>query len=317
MTALISGSLAFDTVMVFEGRFKDHLLPEQLHILNVSFLISKLKNNFGGCAGNAAYGMRLLGLQSSLVGSVGNDFSDYMRWLQKSGVICDHVFTVNDDVTARAFIFTDLDNNQITAFHPGAMQQSHLAHIPEHGNHKIALLSPAGREGMLRHADELADKGVPFLFDPGQGTPLFSEEELMFFIKRAKWLACNDYELRMIERKCQTGSDALRKKVDALVVTGGGRGSVIYTASQEFRIPAATPGRTVDPTGCGDAHRAGLIFGLMNNLDWETTGRIASLMGTLNVEQSGTQNYSFTPAEFTERFRESFGYAVDILTTAE
>ncbi len=308
MKALISGSLAFDTVMLFEGSFKDHLLPEELHILNVSFIATELKNNFGGCAGNSAYGMHLLGVHSTLVCSVGNDFQDYMGWLQKSGVDCDHLFTASDTVTARAFILTDLDNNQITAFHAGAMQQSHLAHIPKHGDHKIALLSPAGREGMLTHANELADKGIPFLFDPGQGTPMFSGEEMLSFIKRAEWLACNDYELHMIEKKCQMDTEALRKEVSALVVTKGDKGSVIYAADKEFHIPATMPDRIVDPTGCGDAHRAGLIFGLLHKLDWETTGRIASLMGTLNVEQSGTQSYSFTPEKFSERFRNSFGF---------
>ena len=309
MKAIISGSLAFDTVMVFEGRFKDHLLPEELHILNVSFLAPELKNNFGGCAGNSAYGMQLLGVHSTLVGSVGSDFQDYMGRLRKFGVDCDHLFTANDAVTARAFILTDLDNNQITAFHPGAMQQSHLAHMPEHGDHEIALLSPAGREGMLAHANELVDKGIPFLFDPGQGVPLFSGEELLSFIKRAEWLACNDYELHMIKEKCQMDTEALRKEVSALVVTKGSKGSVIYTADEEFHIPVATPHRIVDPTGCGDAHRAGLIFGLLHKLDWGTAGRIASLMGTLNVEQSGTQSYSFTPEEFSERFRNSFGFS--------
>jgi adenosine kinase len=303
--ALICGSVAFDTIMVFGDRFRNHILPEKIHILNVSFLVPQMRREFGGCAGNIAYNLRLLGDVGYPMATVGRDFAPYAEWMRKTGVPADHVKVVESEHTAQAFITTDLDNNQITAFHPGAMQQSHLNKVAtakaKEKEIAIGIVAPDGRDGMIQHAEGFAAAGVPFIFDPGQALPLFDAKDLARFVEQATWVAANDYEWQLIQQKTGwTVSDVLQR-VEALIVTRGADGSVIHTKGGPIEIPCAPTGVVVDPTGCGDAYRAGLIHGLLNGLDWPTTGRIASLMGAIKIESLGTQNHTFTPAEFKQR----------------
>jgi adenosine kinase len=310
MTALICGSLAYDTVMVFPGRFREHILPESIHMLNVSFLVPSMKRNFGGCSGNIAYNLRLLGGEGAPMATVGTDFGVYAQWLTDCGVRTDHVLTIEGEFTAQAFITTDLDANQINAFHPGAMDHSHRNQVPLDAGVTLGVIAPDGREGMLAHSMQFAAAGVPVLFDPGQQLPRFDRAELLGFVERSRWIAVNDYEAQLLRDR--TGEDIamLAKQVDALIITRGAQGSVIMTGGREIAIPAARPDAVVDPTGCGDAYRAGLIYGLIRGLDWETTGRIASLLGALKIAHAGTQNHRFTAGEFAARFRGAFGRAI-------
>lgn len=310
MTALICGSLAYDTVMVFPGRFREHILPESIHMLNVSFLVPSMKRNFGGCSGNIAYNLRLLGGEGAPMATVGTDFGVYAQWLTDCGVRTDHVLTIEGEFTAQAFITTDLDANQINAFHPGAMDHSHRNRVPLDAGVTLGVIAPDGREGMLAHSMQFAAAGVPVLFDPGQQLPRFDRAELLGFVERSRWIAVNDYEAQLLRDR--TGEDIamLAKQVDALIITRGAQGSVIMTGGREIAIPAARPDAVVDPTGCGDAYRAGLIYGLIRGLDWETTGRIASLLGALKIAHAGTQNHRFTAGEFAARFRAAFGRAI-------
>ncbi len=310
MSALICGSFAFDTIMVFDDRFKNHILPEQVHILNVSFLVPEMRREFGGCAGNIAYNLRLLGGDGRPMGTVGRDFAPYAAWMDKNGVDRRHVTEIDGTYTAQAYITTDLDDNQITAFHPGAMNHAHLNRVPEGDGITLGMVSPDGRQGMIEHAAQFAAAGIPFVFDPGQGMPMFGGEELKTFLDQATWVTLNDYEFRLMQERTGLSPAELAARVRALVVTRGAEGSVVHTGGSTIDIPAATPRKVADPTGCGDAYRAGLLYGLMNDLDWETTGRIASLMGALKVECHGTQNHRFERAEFDERFKEAFGYAL-------
>ncbi len=310
MSALICGSIAFDNIMVFHGRFREHILPDQLHMLNLSFLVPQMRQGFGGCAGNIAYNLKLLGGEVYPMGTVGRDFARYAEWMDRSGIDRRHVMELEDQLTASAFIITDLDANQITAFHPGAMDLCHLGKVPTDAGIRFGLVSPEGREGMLAHARQFGDAGIPYLFDPGQGTAMFDANELMHFIEGADWLACNDYESSMIVERTGLSLEQLAERVRALIVTHGNAGSVIYTGGERLEIPAVTPQRVEDPTGCGDAYRAGLLYGLQTDVDWPTSGRIASLMGAIKVECAGTQQHTFTPDEFHDRFRGSFGYAL-------
>jgi len=308
MSALICGSLAYDNIMVFHDRFKNHILPEQVHILNVSFLVPDMRREFGGCAGNIAYNLKLLEGDPLPMGTVGTDFGPYDEWLESQGIPRRHITTVNDSFTAQAFITTDMDDNQITAFHPGAMNHAHLNTVSQASGARIGMVSPDGREGMLRHAEQFAEAGVPFVFDPGQGMPMFSGAELRRFIAQATWVTLNDYEWQLMQKATGYSEQDLAERVEALIITKGGEGSVIYNGGEHIRIPAAPAGELNDPTGCGDAYRAGLLYGLMNDMDWPTTGRVAAVMGAIKIEHHGTQNHRFERAEFDQRFKESFGY---------
>jgi adenosine kinase len=310
MTALICGSLAFDTVMVFRGRFRDHILPDRIHLLNVSFLVPSMRRNFGGCAGNIAYNLALLGGPGRPMATVGHDFAPYAQWLRERDVDLEHVRAVEGEYTAQAFITTDLDDNQITAFHPGAMSHAHLNRVPEDGGITLGVVGPDGRDGMLQHAEQFAAAGIPLLFDPGQGLPMFDGAELLAFVDRATWIAVNDYEAELLAERTGLAPAELARRVRALIVTRGADGSVIHADGREIAIPPVRPEAVVDPTGCGDAYRAGLIYGLQNGLDWETTGRIASLMGSIKIAHAGTQHHRFTRDEFADRFRAAFGRAL-------
>ena len=311
--ALICGSLAYDTIMGFPDRFKTHILPDQIHILNVCFLVPELRREFGGCAGNIAYNLRLLGSRGIPMATVGQDFAPYAEWLATCGVARDHVKVIDDAHTAQAFITTDLDNNQITAFHPGAMQHSHTNSVADVKNARvtIGIVAPDGRQGMLDHARQFAAAGIPFIFDPGQGLPMFDGVELDAFIDLATWVAVNDYEFQMLQQKTGRSAHELAARVEALIITRGGEGSMIHAGGGIFEIPPARPHAIVDPTGCGDAYRAGLLHGLLRGLDWELTGRIASLIGAIKIESRGTQNHRFTRADFEERFAENFGVSIE------
>lgn len=308
MTALITGSVAYDNIMVFQGRFEDQILPDQIHVLNVSFLVPALRREFGGCAANIAYNLRLLGETGYPMATVGRDFAPYRDWLRQQGVPLDYVRELEDSWTAVAYITTDLADNQITAFHPGAMQHAHLNTVPADAGIRWGMVSPDGRQGMLEHAEQFAAAGIPFVFDPGQGLPMFGAEELARFIELADVVAVNDYEGKMLSQRTGLDEAAIAARVRAYVVTRGGEGSVIIAGGRRYEIPAAAPEAVVDPTGCGDAYRAGLLFGLLREADWETTGRLASLMGAIKVESAGTQNHSVDAAAFAERFSASFGY---------
>ncbi|HQU15343.1 MAG: carbohydrate kinase family protein [Chromatiales bacterium 21-64-14] len=310
MSALICGSFAFDTIMVFHDRFKNHILPEQVHILNVSFLVPELRREFGGCAGNIAYNLRLLGGSSRPMGTVGNDFGPYAAWLDENDIDRHYVTTVEGAYTAQAYITTDLDDNQITAFHPGAMNSAHQNRVPSGDGITVGIVSPDGRQGMIEHAAQFAQAGIPFIFDPGQGMPMFDGPALSAFVDQATWVTLNDYEFQLMQERTGLGAQELAGRVTALIITRGGAGSTIYSGGRQIDIPAAPVTRVADPTGCGDAYRAGLLYGLMNDLDWETTGRIASLMGAVKIEHHGTQNHRFDRAGFGDRFKEAFGYAL-------
>jgi adenosine kinase len=307
MPALICGSLAYDSIMVFPDRFKEHILPDQIHILNVSFLVPEMRREFGGCAGNIAYNLRLLGGEPWIMGTVGRDFGPYAEWLERCGLPRTHIRVLDDTLTAQAFITTDLDDNQITAFHPGAMNFSHLNRIADAKGATLGIVAPDGREGMVRHAAEFAEEGVPFIFDPGQGMPLFKGDDLKRFIDQATWVTVNDYEWQLMRER--TGFDVgdFKERVEALIVTRGAKGSTIHARAGDYGIPPARPAEVRDPTGCGDAYRAGLLYGIERGLDWETTGRIASLMGAIKIERAGTQNHTFTRESFAARYRENFG----------
>lgn len=305
--ALICGSIAFDSIMVFPDRFKNHILPDKIHILNVSFLVPQLRREFGGCAGNIAYNLMLLGDRGYPMATVGRDFAPYADWMKKNGIPQTHVRIIDSELTAQAFITTDLDDNQITAFHPGAMQLSHLNRIEEAHDVALGIVAPDGRDGMLQHAAQFAAAGIPFIFDPGQGLPMFTGDELRAFISQASWVAVNDYEWQLVQERTGLSAAEITAQVEALIVTRGAAGSVIYTHGREIEIPCAKAVAVVDPTGCGDAYRAGLIYGLLRGLDWETTGRIASLLGAIKIESRGTQNHSFTKSQFEQRYEASFG----------
>ncbi|APG28888.1 sugar kinase [Syntrophotalea acetylenivorans] len=307
MRTLICGSFAYDNIMVFGDRFKNHILPDQVHILNVCFLVPEMRREFGGCAGNIAYGLKLLGGQPLPMATVGQDFAPYRQWMESCGIDGTYVTEVDNTLTAQAYITTDLDDNQITAFHPGAMGFAHRNAIDEVADVALGIVSPDGREGMIEHAAQFAAADIPFIFDPGQGLPMFSGEELSNFIDQATWVTVNDYEWQLLQEKTGLCVAEITERVEALIVTRGAKGSVIYSNGDEYLIPTVTPGEVNDPTGCGDAYRAGLIYGLNQGFDWETTGRIASLMGSIKIEHNGTQNHQFTLDEFRQRYETEFG----------
>ncbi|WP_457673732.1 carbohydrate kinase family protein [Thiolapillus sp.] len=308
MSALICGSFAYDTIMVFHDRFRNHILPDQVHILNVSFLVPDLRREFGGCAGNIAYNLKLLGGDGLAMGTVGTDFQPYAEWMDRQGMSREHIRIIDGQYTAQAYITTDQDDNQITAFHPGAMNSSHENRVSDADGITLGLVSPDGRQGMIEHAQQFAEAGIPFIFDPGQGMPMFDGEDLMRFAEQATWLAFNDYEARLMQERTGKSLDELATLVEAIIVTRGGEGSRIHHDGRITEIPAAPAASLEDPTGCGDAYRAGLLHGLQNDMDWDTTGRIASLMGAIKIEQAGTQNHHFTLDEFRARFRDTFNY---------
>lgn len=305
--ALICGSVAYDTILVFPDRFKAHILPDKLHILNVSFLVPEMRREFGGCAANIAYGLSLLGDLGVPMAAAGHDFGPYREHLIANRIPNDYIAELPDAFTAQAYITTDLDDNQITAFHPGAMQYAHRNKVSSVAAEiAVGIVAPDGRQAMIEHAEQFAAAKIPFIFDPGQGLPMFGADELKIFMGQASWLAVNDYEWSLLQEKTGFTIAEVMDRVDALVVTRAAEGSVIYAKGRTYTIPAASPRAVVDPTGCGDAYRAGLIHGLLRGLDWNTTGRVASLMGAIKIESRGPQNHRFTRPEFEQRYQENF-----------
>ena len=306
--ALICGSVAYDTILAFPDRFEGHLMPDKLHMLNVCFLVPEMRREFGGCAANIAHGLRLLGTRGLPMATAGQDFAPYRERLVAQGIDVRLIKVVDEAFTAQAFITTDLGDNQITAFHPGAMQYSHLNKVADAGpGIGLGIVAPDGRQAMLEHAAQFVAAGIPFIFDPGQQLPLFDGAELKEFIGQARWLAVNDYEWSVLQQRTGWSAADIASRVDALIVTQGAEGSSIHTKERTWTVPAVKPRAVVDPTGCGDAYRAGLIHGLLRGLDWETVGRLASLMGAIKIESRGPQNHSFTSAELKRRYQDSFG----------
>ena len=312
--ALICGSVAYDTIAVFPDTFKEHIFPDKIHMLNVCFLVPEMRREFGGCAANIAYGLKLLGDEGVIMAAAGSDFGPYRERLIGQGIGVEHIQVIEGAFTAQAFITTDRDDNQITAFHPGAMQYAHANKIvdavgagAERSGVALGIIAPDGREAMIEHAAQFKAANVPFIFDPGQQLPLFGAIELKNLLDQATWVTLNDYEWEMMGQKTGMSAADVVARVDALIVTRGADGSIIYTKDRTLTIPAARPRAIVDPTGCGDAYRAGLIHGLLHGLDWEAAGRTASLMGALKIESRGPQNHVFTKAEFDQRFQEHFG----------
>ncbi|WP_348676360.1 carbohydrate kinase family protein [uncultured Candidatus Thioglobus sp.] len=306
-TALICGSYAFDSIMVFHDHFKNHILPDKVHMINVSFLVPTMRKEFGGCAGNIAYNLHLLGANSIPMATVGEDFAPYLSWMERHHMNTTHIKVIEDAYTGQAFITTDMDDNQITAFHPGAMGESHQNKVSDASNADIGIVSPDGRDGMIEHAQQFHEAQIPFIFDPGQGLPMFSGEELITFIEQATYVAMNDYESQMLQDKTELDLATLASKVEAFIVTKGGEGSEIYSSGEVINIAPAKADATQDPTGCGDAYRAGLLYGLMNNMDWKTTGQLAGLLGAIKIAHLGTQNHSFNMNEIEKLYQDNYG----------
>jgi len=305
MQTLICGSLAFDTIMVFPDKFKHHILPEKIHMLNVAFLVPEMRREFGGTAGNIAYNLRLLEDNPLIMATVGEDFGAYTAWLDSNNISSKHIKKITNSFTAQAFITTDTDDNQITAFHPGAMNESYQNSVNDAKGVSLAIIAPDGREGMFKHAKECFDAGIPFLFDPGQGLPMFNGEELLGFIEMADYLAVNDYEAQMLQEKTGLDLETLASKVKAMIVTLGASGSNIYADGQRFDIPPVKADDVVDPTGCGDAYRAGLLYGIAREWDCPTCGRLASVMGAIKIASRGGQNHKPTKTEIEQIYTQA------------
>lgn len=310
MRILITGSLAYDTIMVFQDQFKNHILPDQVHILNVSFFTPEMKRYNGGCAGNMAYTLKLLGGDPVIMATVGDDFGPYRQWLLERDLLGDHVTHIEGQFTAQAFITTDIDHNQINAFHPGAMNFAHHNKVSDAQNIDLGIVAPDGRDAMLQHSEQFHAAKIPFIFDPGQGLPMFDGEDLNTFMQQASYAIFNDYESQILVDRTGLSITELATMVDALIVTKGAQGSQIYVAGEVIEVASAPISEAVDPTGCGDAYRSGLMYGLSNQLDWKSCGQIGALCGAIKIEHAGTQNHHFSLPEFAERyqtaFRESF-----------
>lgn len=308
MTCLICGSLAYDTIMSFHGRFSEAILPEQLHKVNVAFLVPGMRREFGGCAGNIAYNLKLLGGDPRIMATIGMDGEPYIERLSELEISRRNVRTIKKTFTAQAFITTDADGNQITAFHPGAMALSHENRVADAGEVKLAIVAPDGRDGMVQNARDCAELGIPFIFDPGQGLPMFNGEELLDFIDLATYVAVNDYEVELLMDRTGLNLHQIAQRLSALIVTRGELGAEIYTGDVVLDIPCVEPGKVVDPTGCGDAFRAGLMHGLTQGMDLLTCGRLGSVMGAIKIAHQGGQNHKLSQAEIADRFEQAFGY---------
>ncbi len=308
MTSLICGSLAFDTIMSFGGRFSEALLADQLHKINVAFLVPGIRREFGGCAGNIAYNLKLLNGDPLIMATIGQDSAPYIDRLDKLGISRRCIKLIDSSYTAQAFITTDIDSNQITAFHPGAMAMSHQIKIADAGKVSIAIIAPDGRDGMIEHARDCAAANIPFIFDPGQGLPMFNGEELTHFIELATYVAVNDYEAELLTERTGLSLQQIAERVSALIVTRGEQGAEIFTSDGRLDIPVVKVADIVDPTGCGDAFRAGMLFGLTRDMDWMTIGRLSSLMGAIKIASQGGQNHAPTLAQIEDRFFQEYGY---------
>ncbi len=308
MSALICGSLAYDTIMVFPERFKEHILPEKVHMLNVSFMVPKMRREFGGVAGNISYNIKLLGGEPYPMATVGDDFGPYREHLDELGISTRYVRHLPGEFTAQAFITTDIDDNQITAFHPGAMEQSYLNKISEADGIRIGIVAPDGKQAMQQHSRDFQQLGIPHLFDPGQAMTLFNDPELVQFIKEADYIVLNDYEFQLLQERTRLNGQQIAEQVEALIVTRGPQGSSLYARQEHREIEAVKPDEILDPTGCGDAYRSGLIYGILNDLDLVTSCRIGSVMGAIKIAHQGPQNHKPDMDEIQDRFQAAYGY---------
>jgi adenosine kinase len=306
-TTLICGSLAFDKIMQYHGRFAETLLADQMHRVNVSFLVPTLRTEYGGCSANIAYNLNMLGGDPLIMATIGQDGGEYLERFEQMGISTRAIRKIGHAYTAQCFVTADLDNNQINAFHPGAMQFAHENNVADCGQLRVAIIAPDGRDGMLKHATDCATLNLPFMFDPGQQLPMFSGDELIDFINKASYVAANDYEFELVMDRTGLPLQDIAARLKALIVTRGEHGSDIYADGEHHTIPAVLAATVVDPTGCGDAYRAGLMYGIANDLDWPTTGRLASLLGSIKIAHQGGQNHSFTPQEIADRFEAAFG----------
>ena len=307
MYTLICGSMAYDTIMVFNDHFKNHILPDKVHMLNVAFLVPEMRREFGGCAGNIAYNLKAIGGEPLIMATVGDDFGVYRARLESLNILQSHIRHVPQSFTAQAFITTDLDDNQITAFHPGAMSQSQLNRVDDAQKVSLGIIAPDGRDGMLQHAQQFRDAHIPFIFDPGQGLPMFNGDELLQFVELADYVTVNDYEAEMLQERTKLSLEQLAAKVQALVVTRGGEGSQIFAGGKLIEIPCVKAEQIVDPTGCGDAYRAGLLYGIQNGLGWLQTGRLASLLGSVKIASRGGQNHHIYRDLIADKYQQAFG----------
>jgi len=308
MSALICGSLAYDTIMVFPDQFKEHILPDKVHILNVSFLVPEMRREFGGVAGDIAYNLKLLGGEPYPMATVGDDFGPYQQHLDRLGISTRYVRHMEGEYTPQAFITTDIDDNQITAFHPGAMRHSYLNRVADTEGIKIGIVAPDSKAAMLQHSRDFMEAGIPHIFDPGQAMTLFNGEELAQFIKQAEYVVVNDYEFQLLKERTGLDGSAIAEQVEAMIVTRGAEGSVLRTRDGLVEIGVVEPDDVLDPTGCGDAFRAGLIHGLLNDLDLVTCCRIGSVMGAIKVARQGPQNHKPSFGEIQQRFLDAYGY---------
>lgn len=311
MTTLICGSLAYDNIMTFEGRFREHILPDQVHILNISFLVPSMRREFGGCAGNIAYGLKMIGGEPLIMATLGEiDAQRYLERLDSLAIRRDCVRVLPNTHSAQAMITTDQENNQITAFHPGAMLMSHLNRVSDAPDVTLGIVAPDGPRGMCEHAEQFAQQDIPFMFDPGQQLPILDGEQLRCMIELATYVAVNDYEAKLLSDKTGWSITDIVNRVDALIVTLGAQGATIHHRKGIDAIPVVPAERIVEPTGCGDAFRSGLLYGIENGLDWATTGRLASLMGSIKIAHQGPQTYTLNRAEINARFEAAFGYSL-------
>ena len=307
-TTLICGSLAFDKIMQYNGRFGETLLADQLHKVNVSFLVPTLRTEYGGCSANIAYNLNLLGGDPLIMATIGQDGGEYLERFERLGIATRAIRKIGHAYTAQCFVTADLDNNQINAFHPGAMQFSHENNVSDAGPLRLAIIAPDGRDGMIKHARDCKAQAVPFMFDPGQQLPMFSGPELIEFINQASYLTANDYEFEMLMNRTELTLREIAGRLEALIITRGEKGSEIYANGERYEIPCVPASAVIDPTGCGDAFRAGLLFGIVNGYDWPTTGRLASVMGALKIAHQGGQNHTASAAEIADKFEQEFGY---------
>ncbi|ETR68037.1 MAG: adenosine kinase [Candidatus Magnetoglobus multicellularis str. Araruama] len=299
-------------IMNFDDKFQRHLLPDQLHQLNVSFLVSQMRREFGGCAGNIAYNLHLLDPSAACpMGTIGKDFSDYAQWMDQKGITREYLRTIESEFTAQAYITTDDDGNQITIFHPGAMNHSHENRVSQASDISIGIVSPDGRQGMIDHATQFSEADIPFIFDPGQGMPMFNSEDLIQFMEQATWMIFNNYEFELFKERTKKTLTDIRSQVSALIVTRGEAGAMIYTNDKNIEIPSVKASAVIDPTGCGDAFRGGLLFGILNDLDWDICGKLGALMGAYKIASYGTQNHWFEKSAFMERLKFEFGNILD------
>jgi len=301
MSVVVCGSLAYDNLMEFDGKFGDYILPDQIHILSVAFNVPRLRKEFGGCAGNIAYNLKLLGIEPIITATVGQDFDSYGSWLEKNDISKDAIQIIDNMYTAQCFITTDSNNNQLTSFHPGAMDEGHKNPISLTDNIEMAIIAPDGKQSTIEHAEQLHEQSIPIMYDPGQGLPMFNKDEIEKIIGLSDWIILNEYEANLISEITGKPLKDIVKNLKAAVVTKGNKGSEIFVGDERIIIEPIKATKDLDPTGCGDAYRAGLIYGICHQMSWQQSGKIGSMMGSIKVASNGTQNHTFKVKEILEK----------------